>query len=111
MRRIDLHIEEVINKAAPQEQGMIVAERAVKSTVMYLLSDDDSKAATKKEAQRYLKDKYPEFRELARTTLAKSCLPKYPKIYKKADRWLTDNLIDAWKEEYIDYHFGVMSQK
>ena len=106
MRGIDLKIGDVIKHLPPQEQGMIVAERAVKSTVMYLLSDGDNSASTKEEGQRYLEDEFPEFRELAKTTLLDCCLPKYPEIYKKADRWLTDNLIEAWKEEYIVYYFS-----
>lgn len=111
MKKIDLRIKEVIDQKPPQERGMIVAERAVKSAAMLLLSRSGNRSMTKEEARRYLDDGYPEYRDLVETTLSESCLPEYPEIYKKADRWLTDNLINAWKEEYIDYHFVKVIRK
>lgn len=102
MRSIDLNVEEVIKKAAPHERGMLVAERAAKRTVMHLLSEPDNQAKTKEDARRYLKDKFQDYRGIVKAKLLEGCLPEHPEICMKAELWMTDNLIDAWRDEIIE---------
>ena len=106
---IELNLKEVLSNYPPHEQGMILAERAVKSTVVSLVMKEDKKKGgrmTPLEASNYIKEEHPEYTDKIMETLADCCKKENPKIYKKAKRWLinNDNLINEWKEEVLEFY-------
>ena len=107
MNGIDLKVKDVVDHVPAHEHGMIIAERAVKATAIGLIKQSDlGENVTPGEASRYITENHPEYRETIETTLAEATAQQYPAIYHKAEKWLTDNLIDAWKEEILEYYYG-----
>ena len=109
MKSIELNVQDIIDSNQEQERGMILAERATKATVVSLIMQEEKaskKKLSKQEAGDYLKENHPEYHTAITANLEKECRAKYPKLYKKAMRWLNNNanLINAWPDEILDFY-------
>lgn len=106
MKHVELNVQEVIDKYPPHEQGMIVAERAVKATAIYYLVESNNESMTPEDASSFIEDEHPEYQATILSNLESGCKEKFPAVYRKAMRWLhnNDKLINAWKQEVLEHY-------
>ena len=102
MAKIDLKVQKILMEADKQEQGLILAMRACKGLVYAILDGKGERNVTPEHADQYIAEQCPDYYKQAQNTLVDSILKENRGAYEKANRWLTKNLAQAWRQEDIE---------
>lgn len=105
MDRINLSINTIIKSTGKSERGLAVAMRACKYIVYAHLKYHKTQWDTLAELQSLYNTEHPNLLKEAREVIEDQC-QDYPKLHKAANRWLSDHLVNAWKEEALEDYYS-----